>query len=48
MLRRLFSSAPRSSISADLVMSASMGYTGKVSSKTHKEHAEALKKLNLY
>jgi protein-L-isoaspartate O-methyltransferase len=25
-----------------------MGYTGKVSSKTHIEHAEALKKLNLY
>lgn len=48
MLRRLFSSKPRTGITSDLVLSASMGYTGKDISKTHIEHAEALKKLNLY
>jgi hypothetical protein len=44
-LRRL---SGRTSISNDLVMSASMGYAGKEVSKTHASHLEALKKLNLY
>ena len=43
LIKRAFSSA-----SNDLVLSASMGYTGKETSKTHTEHLEAIKKLNLY
>jgi hypothetical protein len=45
-LKRLFSA--RSGISGDLVLSASMGYAGKSVSSSHQEHAEALKKLNLF
>jgi hypothetical protein len=44
MLKRFYSSG----ISADLVLSASMGYSGKKIPKTHQEHFEALKGLNLY
>ena len=48
MLARCFGSAPRSGISADLVLSASMGYAGKSEPQTHQQHADALKKLNIY
>ena len=47
VLRR-FSTAPRSNISADLVLSASMGYAGKSTPLTHLEHLEALKRLNIF
>lgn len=45
---RRFSTAPRSNISADLVLSASMGYAGKTTPVTHLDHLEALKRLNLF
>lgn len=45
-LKRFYSA--RSSISSDLVLSASMGYSGGKISRTHGEHADTLKKINIY
>jgi hypothetical protein len=46
--RLYFSTKPRTDITSDLVLSASMGYTGKDIAKTHTEHADSLKQLNLF
>ncbi len=46
--RLYFSTKPRTEITSDLVLSASMGYTGKDVVKTHIEHADSLKQLNLF
>lgn len=40
--RLYFSTKPRNEITSDLVLSASMGYTGKDVVKTHIEHADSL------
>ena len=41
-------STNRSTISDDLLLSASMGYSGKIEPKTHSEHVAALCSLNLF
>ena len=49
--KRMFASAPkndRTNISNDLLLSASMGYSGKDVPQTHSEHLQALVSLNLF
>ena len=42
------SSSKRANVSNDLLLSASMGYSGKDVPQTHTEHLQALVKLNLF